>query len=224
MRWPPGGCASLTRRAVQQCCRTGTSVRCRASNEEMRCPLLWLLLFPAMAVGCLSTGRSSSPSVSSVAQPSPQTAATSLRVSYPFGDIVTKRSQLPACPNRAICHDVHLGDCPAGSSCVQFRPWTRVAVRRFTCSPNAGDYRDPNAACAALADLEHLLHTGQAGVCSCPGSHLRVSEDASGGPLQRSPGHDQTRLLLSVRTRCSGWVRRGPAPAKGNRWATRLEI
>jgi hypothetical protein len=125
-------------------------------------------VLPVIVTGCLgSSGRGASfPTAGIVA---PVLTSTSLRVSYPVGDVVATRSRLAACPNRATCHDVHLGDCPTGARCVQFRDWIRVAVRQLTCSPTSGDYGYPVAACAALDDLEHLLLTGQAGVCSCPG-------------------------------------------------------
>jgi hypothetical protein len=123
-------------------------------------------VLPVILTGCLgSSGHGASfPTAGIVA---PVLTSTSLRVSYPVGDVVATRSRLAACPNRATCHDVHLGDCPAGARCVQFRDWIRVAVRQLTCSPTSGDYGYPRAACAALDDLEHLLHTGQSGVCYC---------------------------------------------------------
>jgi hypothetical protein len=132
--------------------------------------VLWLFLLPAMAAGCIGggTGRAVSGGVLNSSTADAHNPLTDLRVSYPVGGFVLQRSQLAICPRGATCHDVHMG-CPPGASCPLLRPWTRVAVRRLTCSPSGGDYQHAGAACAALDDLEHRLKTKSLGFCSCPG-------------------------------------------------------
>jgi hypothetical protein len=128
---------------------------------------LWLLL-PVIVSGCL--GSSSAHGVTSgVLPPGAATPATSLRVSYPVGNVVRQRSQLAACPAGAACRNMRLPGCPANAvGCVEVSEWARIAVRRLTCSPSSGNYLNPGAACRALDDLERQIQSGHTDVCQCP--------------------------------------------------------
>jgi hypothetical protein len=44
--------------------------------------------------------------------------------------------------------------------------WQKLATRRLSCSPAAGDYADPAAACAAMRDYKSLLRN-RTGMCFC---------------------------------------------------------
>lgn len=63
--------------------------------------------------------------------------------------------------------------CPGDATCkvmkipgVSPTHWSAMAQRRLTCSPAGGDYRDPQAACRALADF--LKPRAPHAVCLCP--------------------------------------------------------
>jgi hypothetical protein len=146
----------------------------------------WLPLLPLIAGACLGggSGRGASSGVSPLAG-SPPLPATTLTVSYPIGGLIAVRSKLARCPTGASCHDVRLGGCPPGSTCLNVVDWVRVAVRRIACSPPAGDYQNPRSACAALGDLEHRLQQPAAAVCECPLVLARYPQARAAGRYQR---------------------------------------
>jgi hypothetical protein len=129
-----------------------------------------IALLTMLASGCFGSGggAGSAPKGNASSTASGTPPATSLRFSYPVGQLVNSRSRLSPCPAGATCQDLRLRrHCIPGRYCPP-RPWLRIAVRRLTCSPSGGDYQDAEAACAALDDLEHRLQIPPVIVCFCP--------------------------------------------------------
>jgi hypothetical protein len=139
-------------------------------------------LLAFVTAGCLGSGAAPAPST----QPKQEEAtapATSLRLTYPVGRIVSKRRNVPACPAGATCRLLHLpARCQTGVLWCPPRPWLRVAHRQLTCSPSGGDYSDAATACSALADLMRLRTAQPVAVCSCPAQPYRTVRARARGP------------------------------------------
>jgi hypothetical protein len=152
---------------------------------------LRLVVLAVTVAGCLGGGGHAAPS-SAVPPP----GRTNLRISYPVGRIVRFQSTLPSCPSSATCRDVRVKTtCGAGLWGCSPTQWVRVAVRHLTCVPDNGDYADPDAACAALADLERRSENRK-GACSCPAMF-------EGYPQARVIGRFHNRQLVLSLDFCS---------------------
>jgi hypothetical protein len=122
-------------------------------------------LLALAATGCFggSSNGGSSDQQRSVSQGVPQ-ASTSVLISAAIGE--------PAGSRRGA-RDQARAICPGDATCkvmkipgVSPTHWSAMAQRRLTCSPAGGDYRDPQAACRALADF--LKPRAPHAVCLCP--------------------------------------------------------
>jgi hypothetical protein len=86
-------------------------------------------------------------------------ASTSVLISGAIGLPGSSRSKAHAeCPSDATCKVITV---PGVSPTY----WSSIAQRRLTCSPAGGDYRDPQAACRALADF--LKPRAPHAICMC---------------------------------------------------------
>jgi hypothetical protein len=120
-----------------------------------------------LATGCWN-GSNAAPTAHSTTRPAPRPMPpppTRLTISYAvgFGD------RLGICPRGAVCKTKAV----RGSN-------IRVRVARFTlsCNPPAGTYRNPRAACAAVAGYITLRSRGPQAVCMCA---LEVYQDTITG-------------------------------------------
>jgi hypothetical protein len=119
--------------------------------------VIGLLAFAA--AGCF--GGSSNGGSSVQVQGSVVQASTSVVISGGIGQPARSRDQAHAvCPSDATCKVVKVrGVSPTN--------WSAIAQRHLTCSPAGGDYRDPRAACRALADFLKPRAPNTV-VCMCP--------------------------------------------------------
>ena len=121
-------------------------------------------LLAAVLTGCgaAGSGAASSPPTTEHSVPATGTG-TDMAISYPVHAGTGSRSHASqSCPAGASCTYTAVGSTPKGAEV-----WEPVAEYHLTCSPAAGTYPDPAAACRALLDLQRRM-AARHPICMCP--------------------------------------------------------